>query len=132
MALSFSFLPGSILDISGSPLAASTVTVDISTLTTATVEAQEAATTMQKQVSIISYILISIIFLMMVKYSYPLLIFMDTLQLLFMHVYIVLSPLPYSWFKLTYVFKYFNFSFLPKLYTYDTTTTNTVQPYNSF
>lgn len=68
----------------------------------------------------------------MIKFSYPLLIFIDTLQFLYLHIYIVLTPLPYSWLKLNEVFKYFNFTFLPKLYTYDTTTTSHVQPYNLF
>lgn len=87
---------------------------------------------MKKQVSILSWILIAVVVILMVKMSYPLLILIDSLQFLYMHLFVVISILPYMWFNVTNVLGYFHFNFLPKLFDFDTTVTEPVQPYNSF
>ena len=81
---------------------------------------------------VLSWILIAVVFLMMINYSYPLMVLVDTVQAIYMHSYIMLSPLPYMWFKVNSIFGYFHFNFLPKVYEYDTTQTPEEQPYNSF
>lgn len=72
---------------------------------------------LKERVNVLSWILIAVIFLMMIKFSYPLLVLVDTLQLLYMHVYLLIDPLPYLWYNINNVFGFFHFNFLPKLYT---------------
>ena len=54
---------------------------------------------------------------MMIAFSYPLLVLIDTLQLLFMHTFLLISPLPYLWYNINNILGFFHFTFLPKLYT---------------
>lgn len=58
---------------------------------------------------------------MMVKFSYPLLVLIDAIQLLFMHNFLLLVPLPYLWYNVNSVLTFSHFTFLPKLYTQDAT-----------
>lgn len=65
----------------------------------------------------VSWILLAVILMMMVKYSYPLMVLVDALQLLYMHTYLFLGTLPYLWFNVNNVLGFAHFNFLPKLYT---------------
>lgn len=132
MALSFGFTPGFIVDSNGNALTSSEVTVTVSTVTATTQETEQQTTTLTKQVSILSWILIAVIFMLMIKFSYPLMILIDTVQFLYMHLFVILSPLPYMWFNVNNILSYFHFTFLPKIHEYDTTTTSKEQPYNVF
>jgi hypothetical protein len=69
---------------------------------------------------------------MMIKFSYPLMILVDTVQFLYMHLFVVISTLPYMWFNVNNVLGYFHFNFLPKIYEFDTTVTEITQAYNQF
>lgn len=53
---------------------------------------------------------------MMVYYSYPLLVLVDSVQFIYMHSFLLISPLPYMWMKVNTIFGYFHFNFLPKVY----------------
>ena len=66
---------------------------------------------------------------MMINYSYPLLVLVDTIQALYMHSYVLVAPLPYMWLKVNTIFGYFHFNFLPKVYTHQN---STEQPYDAF
>ena len=68
----------------------------------------------------------------MIKFSYPLMILVDTVQFLYMHLFVVISTLPYMWFNVNNVLGYFHFNFLPKIYEFDTTVTEITQAYNQF
>lgn len=103
-----------------------------STVTATSVETETKTANLQKQVSVLSYILIAVVFAMMIKFSYPLLVLLDTAQFLYMHLFVTINILPYMWFNINNLLGYFHFNFLPKLYEYDTTTTPKLQPYNSF
>lgn len=65
---------------------------------------------------------------MMLYYSYPVLLLVDTIQAIYLHSFLMISPLPYMWFKVNSIFGYFHFTFLPKLYSTDTPE----QPYSLF
>ena len=65
----------------------------------------------------VSWILLAVIFIMMIKFSYPLFVLIDSLQLLYMHTFLLISPLPYLWYNINDIFGFFHFNFLPKLYT---------------
>lgn len=104
MALSLSFTPGSIVDTLGNGLTQSTSTVQVQTLVTVPTDVQNSAIATQEQVNVLSWILIVIIFLMMIKCSYPLIVLIDLLQMLHMHLYITINPLPYFWMTVMSVF----------------------------
>lgn len=53
---------------------------------------------------------------MMLKCSYPLIIFLDLLQYIHLHIYIVMTPLPYLYMMALSALKNINFAFLPILY----------------
>lgn len=132
MALSFGFMPGFVVDGSGNALTTSDVSVSVNVDTATSAETETKTANLQKQVSIISYILVAVVFAMMIKFSYPLLVLIDTVQFLYMHLFVVISILPYMWFNVNSVLGYFHFDFLPKIYEFGTTTTAKVQPYNLF
>ena len=58
----------------------------------------------------------AVVFLLMIKYSYPLLLLVDTIQTIYMHTFLLVNPLPYLWYNVNIVLGYFHFNFLPKLY----------------
>ncbi len=64
----------------------------------------------------ISYVLIVIILLMMVKVSYPMIVMLDLIQLIHMHIYVTALPLPFLYMQIVSVLKNLNFAFLPELY----------------
>jgi hypothetical protein len=53
---------------------------------------------------------------MMIKCSYPLIVLIDLLQMIHMHIYIVLEPLPYMWMSFSSALSNLQFTFLPKLH----------------
>lgn len=109
-------MPGFIVDANGNALTTSSVSVTVSTVTATSAETEQQTVVLSKQVSILSWILIAVIFLMMIKFSYPLLVLVDTVQFFYMHLFVILSPLPYMWFNVNNVLGYFHFNFLPKIH----------------
>lgn len=132
MSLSVGFMPGFITDSLGNPLSISDVSVSVDTVTAITEEVQNKTVALQSQVNVLSWILIAVVFAMMIKFSYPLLVFIDAVQFLYMHLFVVISILPYMWFNVNSILGYFHFNFLPKIHTIDTTSTPKSQPYSLF
>lgn len=87
---------------------------------------------LQAQVNVLSWILIAVVFAMMVKFSYPLLVFIDAVQFMYMHLFVIITILPYMWFNVNSILGYFHFNFLPKIFTIDTTSTAKLQPYSTY
>lgn len=52
---------------------------------------------MKQNVNVLSWILVALLLLMMINCSYPLIVLLDFLQLVYMHLYIEINPLPYLW-----------------------------------
>ena len=52
---------------------------------------------MKQNVNVLGWVLIVVLGLMMLKITYPLLVLIDFLQLVYMHLYVHVSPLPYFW-----------------------------------
>jgi hypothetical protein len=50
---------------------------------------------MSSQVNVVSWILIIVILLMMIKSNYPMVVLLDLVQLVHMHIYVIALPLPY-------------------------------------
>ena len=59
--------------------------------------------------------MIAVLFLMMIRCSYPLIVLIDLLQYIHLHVYVVLTPLPYLYMQALSALKNVNFVFLPVL-----------------
>ena len=59
--------------------------------------------------------------IMMVRCSYPLIVCLDLLQYIHLHLYVLLTPLPYLYMQALSAFKNVNFLFLPALWTYEST-----------
>ena len=76
---------------------------------------QQQGETANSNVNILSWILIAVLFLMMIKCSYPLIVLIDLLQYIHLHVYVVLTPLPYLYMQALSALKNVNFVFLPTL-----------------
>jgi len=101
MALQLAFPPGSIMDNSGNGLAQSSISIQVATLVTIPADIQRSSEAVKSQTNVISMVLIVILFLMMIKLSYPLIVLIDLLQMIHMHIYIVVNPLPYMWMSVT-------------------------------
>lgn len=71
---------------------------------------------MKSDVNILSWVLIILLILMMVKCTYPLIVLIDFIQVLYLHLYIEIKPLPYLWMQVMSALENVNFSFLPKIY----------------
>jgi hypothetical protein len=85
---------------------------------------------MKQNVNVLGWILVAVLGLMMLKISYPLLVLIDFLQLIYMHLYVDVSPLPYFWMNIMSSMENVNFVFLPQFHSeIDETATN---PYNYF
>ena len=82
------------------------------------------------QVNVISYLLIVVILLMMVKTSYPMIVILDLIQFIHMHIYVTAIPLPYLYMSIISILKNLNFAFLPPLYTNPNPNQN--DPYYTF
>lgn len=72
---------------------------------------------MSGQVNVISYVLIVVILLMMIKVSYPMIVILDLIQFIHMHIYVAALPLPYLYMNIISILKNLNFAFLPTFYT---------------
>lgn len=116
MTLSVQFIPGTIIDQYGSGLADSTQSLQLQTLQTISIETQQQTVQLKQNVNVLSWILISVLIIMMIYCSYPLIVLIDFLQLVYMHIFIDINPLPYLWMNVTSTLENLNFSFLPKLY----------------
>jgi hypothetical protein len=68
------------------------------------------------QVNVLSWLLIAVLVIMMVRCSYPLIVLIDLLQYIHLHVYVVVTPLPFLYMQALSAFKNVNFVFLPKLW----------------
>lgn len=88
-----------------------------------------ATAKISSQVNILSWILIIALLIMAIKCSYPLIILLDLLQYLYLHIYILALPLPYLYMNAMAQLSIVNFTFLPKLFTDTSATTN---PYYQF
>jgi hypothetical protein len=73
---------------------------------------------MSSQVNVVSWILIIVILLMMIKSNYPMVVLLDLVQLVHMHIYVIALPLPYLFMNVIQVLKNLNFAFLPTLGSY--------------
>lgn len=93
-------------------------------------QTQAEAKQMSGQVNIVSWILIIIIMLMMIKSSYPMIVLLDLVQFIHMHVFVTATPLPYLFMAVVSVLKNLNFAFLPSLYS--DPNPNQTGPYYSF
>ncbi len=71
---------------------------------------------MKENVNVLGWVLIVVLFLMMIKMSYPLIVLIDFLQLIYMHLYVEVSPLPYFWMNIISSLENVNFAFLPQIY----------------
>ena len=76
---------------------------------------QQQGETTHSNVNVISWLLIAVLFIMMIKCSYPLIVLLDLLQYIHMHVYVVLTPLPYLYMQALSALKNVQFVFLPVL-----------------
>jgi hypothetical protein len=56
---------------------------------------QEQAQSLSNKVNVLSYVLVVVLLLMMIKCSYPMIVLIDMLQLIHMHIYVLAVPLPY-------------------------------------
>lgn len=72
----------------------------------------------------VSWLLIVVIFIMMVRCSYPLIVLLDLLQYIHLHLYVLLTPLPYLYMQALSALKNVNFVFLPVLSKHDTSDAN--------
>ena len=57
-----------------------------------------------------SWILIAVLLVMMVKCNYPLIVLIDLLQYIHLHIYILVNPIPYLFMTVLQVFKNINLS----------------------
>jgi hypothetical protein len=71
---------------------------------------------MKSKTSTIGWILIIVLIVMMIKCSYPLIVLLDYMQLLYMHLFVEITPLPYLWMEMMSGLENVNFSFLPQLF----------------
>jgi len=55
---------------------------------------------MKSNVNVIGWIFIAVLIVMMINFSYPLVVLIDFLQLIYMHLYIDIEPLPYMWMQM--------------------------------
>jgi len=88
------------------------------------------AQSLSKKVNVLSYVLVVVLFLMMIKCSYPMIVLIDLLQYIHMHIYVLAVPLPYLFLQVLSTLKNINFAFLPQLYTLPNPNQN--GPYYSF
>ncbi len=88
MSLSVGFRPGFIVDSFGNGLISSSAETKVETLNTISVVTQEQTVEVKGNINTVSWILVSLLALMMIKTSYPLMILIDFLQILYMHLYI--------------------------------------------
>lgn len=79
---------------------------------------------MNSNINVLSWILVAVLFLMMLKTSYPLMILLDLLQFLHLHVYVIVTPLPYLYMESLSALKNVNFVFLPALWSNPNPNTN--------
>jgi len=79
------------------------------------IEAQAAQ--VSGQVNVISYLLIAVLFLLMIRSNYIVIIVLDTLQFIHMHIYVLAVPLPYLYMNVISKLNNIHFTFLPTFYT---------------
>ena len=93
-----------------------TATIPVPVTSSISVTEQQQGQALNSKVDIVSWLLIAVLLLMMVRCSYPLIVLIDLLQYIHLHVYLLLAPLPYLFMQAVSALKNVNFAFLPTLY----------------
>ena len=65
---------------------------------------------------VISYCLLALLALFFVKSGYPALITIEIVQLIYMHIFLYTTPLPYMEYNFLNVLQYFHLTFLPSIF----------------
>lgn len=94
-ALSFSFEPGTIVDQYGNILTTVTFEATVTETPGVTEAVAKAAEPVTTGTEIVSYILLALLGLFFIKSGYPALITLEIVQLIYMHIFLFTSPLPY-------------------------------------
>ncbi len=111
-------------------LTSTSSSASVPVVTSISPQTQTSAKQMSGQVNVLSWILIVVIILMMIKENYPMIVLLDLVQFIHMHIYVLAIPLPYLYMQVISVLKNLNFAFLPILYT--NSKTNIDDPYYNF
>lgn len=67
-------------------------------------------------VNVISWVTLGILLLFLIKGGYPILLTIEAAQIIYMHIFLLLDPLPYLEFTFLNNMKYFHFIFFPSLF----------------
>jgi hypothetical protein len=69
-----------------------------------------------KTVNIITWIILAIVILFLIKGGYPVLIALEVMQIIYMHLFILLDPMPFLEFTFLKSLSSFHFTFFPSLF----------------
>jgi hypothetical protein len=61
----------------------------------------------------ITWIFLALIFVLLIKTGYPVLILLEVGQIIYMHIFLYASPMPFLELKFLTKLKFFNFTFFP-------------------
>jgi hypothetical protein len=114
--LTITFPPGVITDANGNALTTTSVSTDVTETTGVTPTVLTVSKPIAKAVNVVSWIILGILLLFLIRGGYPFLLTIEAAQIIYMHTFLLLDPMPYLEFTFLNNMKYFHFIFFPSMF----------------
>ncbi len=64
----------------------------------------------------VTWVFLTFVLLILIKGGYAVLLFIEVAQIIYMHIFLYLNPMPFMELKFLDSLRYFHFTFFPKLF----------------